>query len=193
MISVPFERVSRQFRDRETADSSARTREQTPAGGEETEAVRARLLDAIAYGTIGGLIATLSMTTFRMPTSKSLPPTAEFWAKFVGSGEPGDYPATALLLHLLYGIGGGIVFALLRPGKGDPEAAAEAKAALLGTVYGAALSVFGSRVVLEGVLGVTPDRDERLVFHISHIIYGLTLGTWVGSRFGVEQLRSRDW
>ncbi|PSQ49671.1 hypothetical protein BRD19_03380 [Halobacteriales archaeon SW_7_65_23] len=143
--------------------------------------------DVITYGSLGGLVATLSMTVFRLPTSKSLPPTAKFWAKFVGSGDPEDYPITALVLHLLYGVAGGVVYALLTPGEGDPEAAAEAKSALLGTAFGTALSVFGSRVMLVQVLGVDPDRDELLVFHISHVVYGLTLGTWVGSRFGRSQ------
>jgi len=129
-------------------------------------------------------VATLSMTLFRMPTSKSLPPTARFWATYVGSGEPEDYPVIALVLHLLYGVVSGVLFAFLTPGSGDSEATAESKGALLGTVYGAALSVFGTRVVIERILKTDPDTDERLVFHISHVVYGLTLGTWVGSRFG---------
>jgi hypothetical protein len=141
-------------------------------------------VSAIKYGSIGGLVATLSMTIFRMPTSKSLPPTARFWAKYAGSGEPEEYPTIALALHLLYGIMGGIVFALLTPGSGDAEEVAESKGAVLGTVYGIALSVFGTKVMLERILDLDLDTDERLVFHISHIVYGLTLGTWVGSRFG---------
>jgi hypothetical protein len=126
------------------------------------------------------------MTIFRMPTSKSLPPTAQFWATYVGSGEPEEYPGIALILHLLYGVVGGIVFALLTPGTRDAEEVAESKGAILGTIYGIALSIFGTQVVLERILGIDPDRDERLVFHISHVVYGLTLGTWVGSRFGNE-------
>lgn len=145
------------------------------------------LTDAIKYGTLGGLVATLSMTVFRMPTSKSLPPTAVFWAKYVGSGDPEDYPIIALVLHLLYGVASGIMFALLTPGRGDSEEVAESKGALLGTVYGIVLSIFGSRIVLERILGLNLETDERLVFHISHVVYGLTLGTWVGSRFGDDK------
>lgn len=148
---------------------------------------RSTLVDAIVYGSLGGLVATLSMTAFRMPTNKSLPPTAIFWAKYVGSGEPEDYPVIAIILHLLYGIVSGILFAILTPGDGDSEEVAESKGALLGTAYGTILSVFGTQVILSRVLGQDPDTDERLVFHISHIVYGLTLGTWVGSRFGVDK------
>lgn len=145
------------------------------------------LTNAVKYGSLGGLVATLSMTVFRMPTSKSLPPTAVFWAKYVGSGDPEDYPVIALVLHLLYGVTSGIMFALLTPGRGDSEEVAESKGAVLGTVYGIVLSIFGSRIVLERVLGLTLETDERLVFHISHVVYGLTLGTWVGSRFGDDK------
>lgn len=146
----------------------------------------ATLGNAIKFGSLGGFIATLSMTIFRMPTSKSLPPTARFWATYVGSGEPEDYPVIALVLHLIYGVVSGIFFALLTPGNEDTEEVAESKGALLGTLYGIILSIFGMRVLLERVLDTDPDTDERLVFHISHVVYGLTLGTWVGSRFGNE-------
>ncbi len=124
------------------------------------------------------------MTVFRMPTNKSLPPTADFWAKFVGSGEPEEYPVIGLVLHLLYGSVGGAVFAIVAPGRQETDASAGTKAAITGTVYGVALSIFGSRVILDRLLNVDDETDERLVFHISHIIYGLTLGSWVGSRFG---------
>lgn len=169
-----------------SANTSPRTGGET---GDESAVAAAddttnTLAAAIKYGALGGLVATVSMTVFRMPTSKSLPPTARFWATFVGGGEPEEYPVVALLLHLVYGIVGGVFFALLTPGSEDSEAVAESKGALLGTVYGVGLSIFGMRVILERVLGTDLDTDERLIFHISHIVYGLTLGTWVGSRFG---------
>lgn len=135
-------------------------------------------------GLAGGLVATLVMTAFRIPISRSLPPTANFWATYVGSGDPEDYPLVALALHLAYGAAGGVGFAALAPGWGRPEAVAESQDAVLGTVYGLLLSAFGSRVLLERLLGMDLDRDERLVFHVSHVVYGLTLGTWLGSRFG---------
>jgi hypothetical protein len=31
------------------------------------------------------------------------------------------------------------------------------------------------------------DADERLVFHVGHLVYGLTLGTWLGSRTSDER------
>lgn len=173
------QRVSRPDDDEQKTGQSGTIAENGDAG----ESV----VEAVTYGSLGGLVATVSMTVFRMPTSKSLPPTARFWATYVGSGDPEKYPVTALLLHLLYGVVSGVFFALLTPGRENTEEVAESKGAILGTIYGVVLSVFGMRVILEGLPGTDPDSDERLVFHISHVVYGLTLGTWVGSRFGTEQ------
>jgi len=40
--------------------------------------------------------------------------------------------------------------------------------------------------VLERVLDMDPAADERLVFHAGHLVYGLGLGTWFGSRTSDE-------
>lgn len=133
-------------------------------------------------GLLGGLVATVVMTAFRMPISESLPPTARFWATYVGRGDEDDYPLQALLLHLAYGsLAGGVYGALGGSGRLPSTAARERRGMLCGTAYGLALSVFGVRVVLARLLGTDLDPDERLVFHAGHLVYGFTLGTWVGS------------
>lgn len=139
--------------------------------------------DSLVEGVVGGLLATIVMTAYRLPIARSLPPTAEFWATFVGSEGPEEYSLIALHLHLFYGAGGGAAFGavydrLPKPTNTSPEGAA----ALWGVVYGLALSIFGERVLLERLLGMRLSADERTVFHAGHAIYGLTLGTWVGSR-----------
>ena len=150
-----------------------------------TDAEDVPLSRRVAEGAEGGLVATLVMTAYRLPISRSLPPTALFWAKYVAGGEASDHPVAGLLLHLLYGVGGGAAFGpLLSSRQSRDTARREAVTLLLATGYGIALSIFGERVVLERVLGLDPDADERLVFHVSHVVYGLTLGTWVGSRTG---------
>ncbi|UPV98838.1 hypothetical protein M0R88_09865 [Halorussus gelatinilyticus] len=142
-------------------------------------------------GAVGGLVATLVMTAYRLPISRSLPPTARLWALYVAGGDEDDHPVPAVVLHLLYGTVAGALFgaagALL---GGDPtptadddaEARREEVGLLAGVGYALALSWFGERVLLRRLLGMDPDRDESLVFHVGHVIYGLTLGTWIGSR-----------
>jgi len=138
-------------------------------------------------GVRGGAIATTVMTLFRIPITDSLPPTAQFWAKFVGSGNSDDYPIQALVLHFLYGIGAATVFAAaLAPRIRGSEVHKERQGTLLATLYSLLLSVFGTKVVLERMLEMDLDPDERWIFHVSHAIYGLTLGAWLGSNVESE-------
>lgn len=145
---------------------------------------RQSLSTAVLNGLIGGLLATVTMTIYRLPIARSLPPTEEFWEQY-GPGDADGGPLLALLLHLGYGTGGGLAFgaafARLVP-EMDSDGKHEATSLGLGLLYGTVLSLFGSRVLLSRLLGMDLDPDEVLVFHVSHAIYALTLGTWVGSR-----------
>lgn len=141
-----------------------------------------RLHDA-ATGLAGGAVATVAMTAFRAPISRSPPPPAWFWATFIGDGEPGDYVGRSLLLHLLYGMGGGAAFgALVGPHLRGEEVTRERQGTALGAVYGLVLSLVGVSVILDALLGMDLDDDERYVFDLGHLVYGLSLGTWFGSR-----------
>lgn len=127
------------------------------------------------------------MTAFRLPIMRSLPPTADFLAKYLG-GEPDRYTIPGLGLHLLYGTlaGGafGAGYALLSENRSiEPEQ----RGLVWGAAYGLALSVLGAQVVLPRLADAMPEADELALFHASHVVYGLSLGAWVGSRTeGVE-------
>lgn len=134
-------------------------------------------------GAKGGFVATVVMTAYRLPVARSLPPTDEFWTRYVSRDAARRAVLPAILLHLLYGSAAGAAYAVLAPG---PTAASEERAELRGVfgavAYGVLLSVFGERVLLEGLLDQELAPDERLVFHLGHVVYGITLGTWIGSR-----------
>ena len=138
---------------------------------------------ALVGGCTGGLLGTVVMTLYRLPVFRALPPTAEFWAQYGGGGDAENYTLVGLLLHLLYGVTAGALFgpvyaALVRRFPGRPDAIG-----MVGGVgYGAVLSVFGERVMLERLLGRELEGEQALVFHAGHLIYGLTLGTWLGTR-----------
>ncbi len=135
-------------------------------------------------GAVGGGIATLVMSAYRLPVADSLPPTAEFWAEYVSGGEPDDHPVAALLLHLVYGAGGGAAFAVLFERFRDDarsDSKLEAGGVVLGALYGLVLSAVGERVMLGWLLDTDLDATESLVFHVSHLVYGLSLGSWLAA------------
>jgi len=144
--------------------------------------------DAVARGIQGGFVATLIMTAFRLPLLRSLPPSANFWSQYVAGGDPDDHTIPGLALHLLYGVSSGAVFGVLfslyDAGRSiEPEQ----RGLVWGSVYGMALSAFGTQVVLQELLDIRLEADELALFHAGHLVYGLSLGAWVGSRTeGVE-------
>lgn len=141
------------------------------------------VLRVAARGLVGGLVATVLMTLYRFPLFRALPPTSEFWAMYVGGGEPEQYPIEGLVLHFAYGgVAGGLFglgFSLVDVRS---ERSQQFSAVALAVGYSLLLSAFGTRVIFRRLLGEEPDADERMVFHIGHVIYGLTLGTWLYSR-----------
>lgn len=153
-----------------------------------TERDRRSTWRRIRRGAEGGALATAVMTVYRLPVTRSLPPSAEFWTQFVAGGSPDDHPLPALVLHVVYGVVAGTVFAAAFPsrepvaeaGYGPPSPSGEVKTTLIGLAYGLALSWFGERVMLDAVLDVDP--DDRFAFHVGHVLYGITLGAWVGTR-----------
>ena len=122
------------------------------------------------------------MTVYRLPIFRGLPPTAEFWATYVGRGDPERYPLVGLVLHFLYGgVGGGMFGVVLDRVEFESARDQRIGGTLFALAYGAALSVFGTRVLFPVLLDEELDSEDRLVFHVGHVIYGLTLGTWLSA------------
>ncbi|WP_423745341.1 hypothetical protein V5735_04940 (plasmid) [Haladaptatus sp. SPP-AMP-3] len=132
-------------------------------------------------GFVGGLFSTVVMTVFRESVSVSYPPTADFLARYVG-GNPDEHPLGAFFLHALYGAVAGGFFGIAF-GEGSNSALdAETEGTIAGLGYGLLLSIFGERVMLGRLVGLTLEEDESTIFHAGHAIYGIALGAWVGSR-----------
>ncbi len=139
------------------------------------------MLSSVKNGFIGGLFSTVVMTAFRESISLSYPPTGKFLAKYLG-GEPNDHTIGAIALHLLYGGFAGCLFSVPF-GEGSNSALdTETEGLIAGLGYGLLLSVFGERVMLGRLVGVSLEEDESTIFHAGHAMYGLALGAWVGSR-----------
>lgn len=159
-------------------------------GNRDEMALSARVpVQAVVRGFLGGLVATAVMTVYRAPIFRALPPTAEFWARYLGGGEAEQYFLEGLVLHFLYGgVAGGVLGFLLANINPRTSLDRELTSLFAGLVYGLFLSVFGTRVLFRYVLERDLDPEQALVFHVGHVIYGLTLGTWIGSRERVGEV-----
>lgn len=132
-------------------------------------------------GLVGGLLATIVMTVFMMALGDdSPPPTASLWAKYVGDGPAEDYMMPGMLLHLLYGTGAGVAFALGAPVVGvGLETVGAAIAAAVG--FAIVLTVVGMVLWMRIVLAMEPEPKTAAMFTVFHLIYGVVLGGFVGS------------
>jgi len=135
---------------------------------------------SITAGLAGGLLATIVMTAVMMMLGDGgPPPTARLVAKFAG-GDPDDYAMPGMVLHLLYGIVAGTVFAVGVPLLGL-SLGSVAIAVGLGLVYGVVLMIGGMVFWMRLIIGMDPDRDMMMMFGTVHVVYGVVLGGFLGA------------
>lgn len=134
----------------------------------------------LTAGLVGGLVATIVMTALMTVMGDGgPPPTADLVAKVAG-GEPDDYAMPGMVLHLLYGIVAGGVFAAGVPLVGL-SLNSIAVATGLGLVYGIVLMIGGMVFWMRTVLGMEPDKQMMTTFGTVHVVYGLVLGAFLGA------------
>jgi hypothetical protein len=135
---------------------------------------------AVLDGVAGGLVATIVMTIVMMVAGDdSPPPTAAFWAKYVGGGKPDEYMMPGMVLHLLYGIGAGTVFAVALPLAGLSSSLVMTIAYAVG--YAIVLTIVGAAFWMNVVLAMDPEPKQVGMFAVLHLIYGVALGAIVGA------------
>ncbi|WP_255152762.1 hypothetical protein [Halorarius halobius] len=135
---------------------------------------------SVIAGLAGGLVATIVMTILMMVMGDGgPPPTAALVAKFAG-GEPDDYAMPGMVLHLIYGIVAGAVFAVGVPLVGL-SLGSIGVATGLGLVYGLILMIGGMMFWMRMIIGMEPDRDMMMMFGTVHVVYGIVLGAFLGA------------
>jgi hypothetical protein len=135
---------------------------------------------SLVAGLAGGLVATIVMTILMMVMGDGgPPPTAALVAKFAG-GDPEDYAMPGMVLHVIYGVLAGAVFAVGVPLVG-PSLGSIAVATGLGLVYGVVLMIGGMVFWMRMVIGLEPDRDMMVMFGTVHVVYGAVLGAFIGA------------
>ncbi|PSQ11226.1 hypothetical protein BRC93_06285 [Halobacteriales archaeon QS_5_70_15] len=134
-------------------------------------------------GGVGGFVATVVMTLFRVRIFRALPPPSEFWAQYLGGGPAEAYRKQGFVLHLSYGsTAGGILGSVFPYVDRHSPLGTETTALLSGALYGVVLAVFGDWVIFARVLDRDLEDEHGVVFHVDHVVWGLTLGMWLGER-----------
>lgn len=135
---------------------------------------------SIIAGLAGGVVATFVMTIAMMVMGDGgPPPTAAFVAKFA-RGEPEDYAMPGMVLHLLYGIIAGVVFAVGVPLVGLSLDSISVSIGF-GLVFGIVLMIGGMMFWMRMIIGMEPDRSRMMMFGTVHVIYGVVLGAFLGA------------
>ena len=133
----------------------------------------------VLNGLVGGLIATIVMTVFMMTLGDdSPPPTALFWSKYVGDGEPDEYMMQGMVLHMLYGIIAGLVFVVVVPLIGI-SIGSMTTAVLFALAYGFVLFLGAAVFWMNVVLDIDAEMPMVAMFLLFHLIYGGVLGVWL--------------
>ena len=137
-------------------------------------------MTSVIAGLAGGLVATIIMTILMMVLGQGgPPPTAGLVSKFAG-GEPEEYAMPGMVLHLIYGVVAGAVFAVGVPLVGL-DFGSIAVAIGLGLVYGIVLMIGGMMFWMRMVIGMEPDREVMMTFGTVHVVYGVVLGAFLGA------------
>jgi len=136
---------------------------------------------SILTGLIAGLIATVVMTMFMMTMGDdSPPPTAALWAKYVGDEGAEAYMKQGMLLHMLYGVGAGVAFAVGATALAlDVGASVLVGSVLWGLAFGLVLMVGGMLFWMRIVLAMEPDPKTMGAFGFFHVVYGVVLGAGI--------------
>lgn len=133
-------------------------------------------------GLAGGIVATIAMTAFMLALGDdSPPPTAAFYAKYVGDRQPDAYMQEGMFLHVLYGIGAGVAFAFLGvAGLFAFTPVNLTNGVVNGLAYGFVLFAGAAVFWMKIVLDMDPEPADVGQFLFFHLVYGAVLGAWLG-------------
>lgn len=129
-------------------------------------------------GAVWGLAGAVAMVVvMNLRGGDAPPPFAAFWAKFIGDGNPVQAMPQALLLHAIYAVVAGAVYAVVFNAFDLGFAITTFTGGVLwGLVYAIVLLI-GAMVFWGNlVLDMDPDSEQMLTVALAHLAYGLTLG-----------------
>lgn len=131
------------------------------------------LLTGAVWGIVGAIAMVIVMQAIG---GDSPPPFAVFWGKFIGNGDPADAMPQALVLHAVYAVGAGAVYASIfnRFDLGFSITSVSG-GVIWGVVWGVVL-MGGAIFWVNLVLDMDPDKSQVMSLGAAHLVFGLTLG-----------------
>lgn len=129
-------------------------------------------------GVVGGLVATIVSIVLMLALGSDSLPGAQFWAKYVQEGSPGDFVAQGAALDLIYGVVAAAVFVLALPPAGA-EIISLKWALVYGLAWGVILFVVAA-IWMNAVLDMDVEPKRVGYYLVIYLLYGGILGAFVG-------------
>lgn len=132
----------------------------------------------VITGAIWGIVGAIAMVVVMQARGGDAPPPfAVFWAKFIGDGDPANAMPQSLILHAIYAIVAGAVYALIfnNFNLGFPITTFTG-GIIWGIVWGIVLMIGAAVFWGNMVLDMDPDPSQMMTMGLAHVAYGLVLG-----------------
>lgn len=133
-------------------------------------------------GVIGGILGAATVQALVRWRNLGYPPSTQFWSKYLGDGEPGEYVRQGMYLHLLYGaVAGGVYpkFFYLGGIRVDLYGTLPWSLAI-GLAFGLLAFVVAMVFVALGLVEMDVTGERVAAFLSLHLAYGLVVGAVVG-------------
>jgi hypothetical protein len=133
-------------------------------------------------GVVGGVLGAAAVQAIVRWTDLGSLPATQFWATYLGDGDPGEYVRQGTYLHVLYGaVAGGCyprLFWLL--GFAGEDFAALPWSLAIGLAFGLLAFVVALVFLALGVVEMDVTGERVAAFLSLHLVYGLVVGAVVG-------------
>jgi len=133
-------------------------------------------------GVIGGILGAATVQATIRWTGLGYPPSTQFWSKYLGDGDPGEYVRQGMYLHLLYGaVAGGVyprLFYLL--GIRVDLYGTLPWSLAIGLAFGLIAFVVAMGFVALRIVEMDVSGERVAAFLSLHLVYGLVVGAVVG-------------
>lgn len=131
------------------------------------------------FGIVGGFLGAVAMVVLMdLLEVQEYPPSVQFWARFLGNGNPDNYVGAGLFLHVIYGTVVGGLYPRLAyvSGAGADLYAGWPLAIVGGILFGVVLFVVAVLYRIVGLFRMEMAPRQVWTLAMLHLVYGVVLG-----------------